>query len=253
MKIIVCLFLFFISFVVPNCVNPLQPNPAPANLIFCTEFSASSCCSAATGGGTEQQVITNMQRLLALYGNTSCYTNIRNLACAMACSPVQTTFVNFNFNNPTVTGYVDMVFVAGWYNTCAPACITPAPQNFTVSQIAKGNLTTFLFLFSTDNIPGFQPSITSPRTIYSIGFMTPNTTNTEFNMTVDSGRNNFNPCPVLPPTSSTFASTSVQTQTHNAVTNIVPSFLLIAFIASCLRYYGFWYNVQMLTTPCESE
>jgi len=215
--------------------------PSQQNLVFCVEYAASSCCTPAT----EQQVIGSMQRLNGIYGNTSCYTNMRNLACAMACSPLQASIIAITLPSYTlITGYIDPVFVMGWYNTCAPACIVPV-ANLTVAEVTQANLTTFVYLFSTDAIPGYVPSLTMPRTIYNIG---PMNGGTDFNTTVNTGSNQFLPCPKVQntATATTAAGTTVVTTavattavaTTSSVSNLLPSFILVASLAIALRFYN---------------
>jgi len=225
MKLLV-LFLFgIISSVYSQC--PAQGGAAPSaqSLVFCVEYAASSCCTPLM----EQQVIGSMLRLNGIYGNTSCYTNARNLACAMACAPTQGQIINIQLGSiTTITGEVSPTFASGWYTTCAPACIVPV-TNLTVAEVTQGNLTTFLYLFSTDAIPGYVPSQTQPRTIYNI------TGGASFNATVNTGFNQFLPCPKIIPTGVTGVSSTTAasgTGTKSSVSNVVPSFL-VAFIAFC--------------------
>jgi len=178
---------------------------------------------------------------------------MRNLACAMACSPLQASIIAITLPSYTlITGYIDPVFVMGWYNTCAPACIVPV-ANLTVAEVTQANLTTFVYLFSTDAIPGYVPSQTMPRTIYNIG---PMNGGTDFNNTVNTGSNQFLPCPKAPQptgtsatgtsaagtvTATTAAGTTVVTTavaTTSSVSNLLPSFALVASVAIALRFYN---------------
>jgi len=256
MKLLV-LFLFgIISTVFSQECPGLEGNPpSQQNLVFCVEYSASACCTPAS----EQLVIANMQRLNGIYGNTSCYTNMRNLACAMACSPSQAAIISVAVTTyTTITGYLDPTFVSGWYGTCAPACIVPV-TNYTVAEVTEGgNLTIFVYLFSTDAIQGFTPSLTNPRTIYNIGAM--QNTGTDYNTTVNTGSNQFLPCPKVTATtatgtaatgtaatgtatgtaatSATSAVTTAMIGTTSSVSNLIPSLALVASVAIALRFYN---------------
>jgi len=198
-SVVLLLVLFGLSSVLgQSCTQP-GLSASPQNLTFCTQYSASACCTPAT----EATVIQAMAAARAIYGNSSCYENSKDFTCAVACSPNQTQFNTLTIGSPSVlVGYLALDFAQQWYGSCKNACI--ANGGVTVQLFTQGNLTTFLYLFSTDSDPNYVPSISNPRIVFSIG-NSPSPASGTFNETAHSGYNVFPPCP---PAATTAAGTS---------------------------------------------
>jgi len=211
---LLCVILSLISIVVgQGCPTLFGVNPSPQPLSYCTEYSASACCT----NNTEVSVITAMAAASLVYGNTSCFQNFRDYTCAVACSPNQGKFVNLVPGNPTVlTGYLTLDFAQQWYQSCKNVCI--AAGGVTVELYTQANLTTFLYLFSTDSNPNYHPSTYVPRIVFNIGNYP--ATNLTYNQTAHSGNNNFLPCPQAPPTSAV-ATTAALSSTVGTTTPVV--------------------------------
>jgi len=157
-------------------------NPQPTPLTFCTEYASSSCCTVPN----ENQVAASMMAFARIYGNgTTCWTHVRNMSCAIACSPYQLLFARIvlkgNYNE--IDAYASVAYAGSWFSSCANVLLPPrnvtmyndtTNSTYTTSvqvpvSYAFNTSVDFVASFDTSNDPNYVPSLVQPAIAYIVG------------------------------------------------------------------------------------
>jgi len=149
-------------------VCPLQGTPAPAPvpqaLVFCTQYSGSSCCTVES----DLELQGNFSKINAAFGNFGCAQNIKSLLCGWNCSPQTANFSNLLSNGVVgmLNVYVDSAFINGLWASCKGACSGFA--GMTYSQVING-ANGFIGELDSLHDPTYHPSLTHPSINYYVG------------------------------------------------------------------------------------